>query len=288
MIDRLVRAQHALDAPGGERARWWTSMASSRSTIGSGTRIAASFRMDERFLRTTPLLDFADPRIEAVVAQRQWRSLPMSRRIGEIHAYVRDEIAFGYNESDDLPASRVLGDGYGQCNTKTTLVMALLRAAGIPCRFHGATVHKRLQKGVVNGVFYWLAPRDIIHSWAEVPFAGRWLALEGVILDRRYLEGVRAVHPLEHGPFLGFAVGTDNLDAPSIDWNETDTFVQKTGVNQDFGVFDDPDEFYRARGANFAGPRRWLYRQWVRRVMNANVDRLRARCPVRSPAPVSA
>ena len=48
-------------------------------------------------------------------------------RIGAAYAFVRDEIAFGYNLADDLPASRVLEDGLGQCNTKGTLFMALLR-----------------------------------------------------------------------------------------------------------------------------------------------------------------
>lgn len=55
---------------------------------------------------------------------------------------MRDEIAFGYNESVDLPASRVLAAGFGQCNTKGTLLMALLRALDVPCRFHGFTLAK--------------------------------------------------------------------------------------------------------------------------------------------------
>jgi len=71
---------------------------------------------------------------------------------------VRDEIAVGYNESDDLIASRVLADGIGQCNTTGTLLMALLRAVGIPCRFHGFTIDKALQKGAITGFAYWLAP----------------------------------------------------------------------------------------------------------------------------------
>lgn len=78
---------------------------------------------------------------------------------------MRDEIAFGYNTQDDLPASRVLADGIGQCNTKGTLLMALLRAMDVPCRFHGFTIDKALQKGAITGLAYWLAPRNIIHSW---------------------------------------------------------------------------------------------------------------------------
>jgi hypothetical protein len=235
--------------------------------------------MNERHLRPTPLLDYEHPSLQRLVEERGWRALPESERIGAIYTYVRDELRFGYNETDDLPASRVLADGYGQCNTKTTLLMALLRASGIACRLHGATIHKRLQKGVVNGLFYALAPANILHSWAEVALSGRWVALEGVILDAPYLTGLRASLPRGQGEgaFLGFAVGTENLAAPPIEWRGSDTFIQKTGVNQDFGVFEDPDAFYAAHGANLSGVKGWLFRHWMRHVMNANVTRIRGR-----------
>ena len=87
-------------------------------------------------LAATPLLDVHHPDIEALVAERGWRALRPYDRIGAVYDFVRNEIAFGYNEGDELPASRVLADGMGQCNTKSTLLMALLRAVGIPCRFH--------------------------------------------------------------------------------------------------------------------------------------------------------
>jgi len=53
--------------------------------------------------------------------------------------------------------------------------MALLRGVGIPCRFHGATIHKQLQVGIVTGLRYRLAPTNIVHSWAKV----RRLATDG-------------------------------------------------------------------------------------------------------------
>ena len=87
-------------------------------------------------LRSTPLLDTQHPDIERLVAERGWRVLPMRERIGAVYDFVRDEIAFGCNEADDLPAARVLADGHGQCNTKGTLLMALLRSVGVPCRLN--------------------------------------------------------------------------------------------------------------------------------------------------------
>jgi hypothetical protein len=226
-------------------------------------------------LRCTPLLDFQHPDIERLIADRGWPALALRERIGAIYDFVRDGIAFGYSEADDLPASRVLADGLGQCNTKGTLLMALLRAAGVPCRFHGFTIDKALQKGAITGLAYRLAPREIIHSWVEVWFDGRWVCLEGFILDADYLHSLQRRFP-EARRFCGFGAATPDLSSPSVDWRGQDTFIQKDGIVGDFGTFDDPDAFYARHGGNLSGPRRWLFVHLVRSQMNANVARIRA------------
>jgi hypothetical protein len=225
-------------------------------------------------LAATPLLDFHHPDIEALVARRGWRALPMHERIGAVYDFVRNEIPFGYNEGDELPASRVLAEGQGQCNTKGVLLMALLRAVGVPCRFHGFTIDKALQKGAVTGLAYWLAPRSIVHSWVEVDLAGRWLNLEGFILDTAYLgrlqqrfAGARA--------FCGYGAATPDLMNPGVDWCGRDTYIQKDGINHDFGVFDSPDAFFARHGSNLSGFKRWLFQRVVRHRMNRHVRRIR-------------
>ena len=222
------------------------------------------------------LRDTLSRRLRELGLSKGWPKLSAESRIGAIYGFVRDEIAFGYNTSDDIPASVVLTDGYGQCNTKTTLLMALLRANGIGCRFHGATIDKRLQHGVMVAPLYWFAPRNVLHSWAEVYAGDRWVGLEGVILDREYLTGLRARTGQHGGPFLGYGVGTEDLANPPVDWAGTDTRIQATGVNQDFGVFDDPDTFYREHGVNVRGVKGWLYRNVMRKSMNSRVRRVRA------------
>ena len=224
---------------------------------------------------TTPLLDYRNESIQQLVIQRAWRSLAEHERIGAVYNFVRDEIAFGYNESDDLPASRVLADGIGQCNTKGTLLMALLRAVGVACRFHGFTINKRLQKGAITGLAYWLAPRSIIHSWVEVWVADRWVRLEGFILDHAYLSALQQRFADHRGPFCGYGVATPDLQCPAVEWRGTDTFIQKDGINHDFGLFDSPDAFYAEHGANLSGLKRWLYQRVVRHCMNRNVDGIR-------------
>lgn len=188
--------------------------------------------------------------------------------------------------ADDLPASRVIADGIGQCNTKGTLFMALLRAAGIPCRFHGFTIDKALQKGAITGVAYALAPRDIIHSWVEIWFGGRWVNLEGFILDKAYLGSLQAMFAAQTGPFCGYGAATPDLHDPQVDWKGVDTYIQKDGINRDFGVFDSPDDFYATHGSNLSGAKKWLFQNVVRRWMNNNVARVRGGFARRAPPSV--
>ena len=231
--------------------------------------------MDERYLRQTPLLDFASPNIRHLLAARGWSALAPFDRIGQAYSLVRDEIAFGYNRSDDIPASQVLRDRYGQCNTKGTLLMALLRALKIPCRLHGFTIHKGLQRGVVPELVYPLAPDSILHSWVEIEHDGRWINLEGFILDRPFLQALQARFAGKTNSLCGYGAGTDCLSSPPIDWLGQDTYIQRTGINADLGLFDSPDDFYARHRQHFGTAREWLYQNFVRHWMNRRVGNIR-------------
>lgn len=229
----------------------------------------------KQYLEATALLDLSHPSLTELVEARGWMELRPYEAIGAIYDFVRNEIRFGYNEADDIQASAVLRDGYGQCNTKGTLMMTLLRSVGIPCRFHGFTIDRKLQRGAIPEWAYRLAPRSIVHSWVEVWFEGQWVNLEGFILDAGYLDGVRRLFPQARGAFCGFAIGTPRIEAPAIEWSGTDTYIQRTGINRDFGIFDSPDAFYSKHGANLRGLRRILFARVVRHAMNARVGRIR-------------
>jgi hypothetical protein len=230
----------------------------------------------DKYLQDTNILDYTNPIIKQLVKERQWKALSEYQRIGAIYDFVQNEISFGYNESDEIPASAVIKDGYGQCNTKGSLLMALLRCVGIPCRFHGFTIDKKLQKGAITGFPYLLAPKSIIHSWVEVYYDEKWLNLEGFILDKKYLNNLQCKFSDVTGSFCGYGVATSDFKNPQIDWNGTDTYIQKEGINYDFGVFDDPDSFYSAHGSNLNGIKVILYKYVVRKLMNANVSRIRS------------
>jgi hypothetical protein len=229
----------------------------------------------DNYLKETKILDFSDNAIQSLVNNRNWKSLDTVKRAKAIYNYVRDEIKFGYNLSDDIKASEVLNDGYGQCNTKATLLMALLRAAGIPNRIHGFTIDKALQKGAISGIWYMLSPKNILHSWVEIYVNDNWYFLEGVILDKDYLTRIQAINKDCKTTFCGFGVYTDNFENPPIEWNLNNTYIQDKGINQDFGLFDTPDEFYSKHQQKLGAFKKYIFRNIVRHKMNRNVERIR-------------
>ncbi len=231
--------------------------------------------MTEKYLNNTNIVNFEHKDIQSLIDQRGWKNLDNFNKIGAAYQFVKDEIFFGYNESDDITASDVLADGYGQCNTKGNLLMALLRGLGIQCRFHGFTIDQQLQKGAIPSYVFWLAPKYIIHSWIEVYFDGRWINLEGFILDEQYLSSLQQKFSEEKDNFCGYGVATKCFSTPDINWRGTDTYIQKEGIHDDFGLYDSPDKFYQEKGTNLSGVKRWMYQRVIRHLINFNVANIR-------------
>ena len=230
---------------------------------------------DAPLRQPTRLLDFTAGPIRDLIERRGWSGLFEHDRIGAASDLVRNEILFGYNCADDIPASEVPGDGYGQCNTKATLLMSLLRRLGVPWRLHGFTIHKALQRGLLPEAVYPLAPAEILHSWIEVRVGGAWLNLEGFILDTACLERLQAAFP-EAAGLCGYGAGTDCLGAPPVAWRGGDTCIQKTGIARDLGTFDAPDDFHQQHRQTFARLRGWPYRRIIRHWMTARATAIRA------------
>ncbi len=229
----------------------------------------------EQYLQETSMLDFSDESIQTLVKSRQWKELEEFERLKSIYNYVRDEILFGYNAEDGIPASKVLKDGYGQCNTKGTLFMALLRACGIPCRIHCFTIHKELQKGAMTGFVYKWAPPNVLHSWVEVYFEDRWYELEAFILDSAYLSKLQTQHRECVGAFCGYGVAVRDFKNPVVDFDRNNTYIQSEGINRDFGVYDCPDQMLKEHHQEIRAFKALAYRFFGRHLMNRNVKRIR-------------
>ena len=229
----------------------------------------------KKYIQQTEMLDYSHSSIQSLIEQKGWLNLDDFHKIKEIYNFVRDEILFGYNINDAVRASKVLKDGYGQCNTKGTLFMALLRAVGVPCRVHGFTIDKKLQEGAMTGFVYKNAPQNIFHSWVEIFYQGNWLELEGFILDKKYLGKLQSMNQACIGPFCGYGVAVENFKNPPIDFNGNNTYIQSAGITQDFGVYNSPDELLKEHGQELTPFKDFLFRNIGRHLMNKNVNKIR-------------
>jgi len=229
----------------------------------------------DNYLKETKILNYSDSLIQNLIKNHNWLSMDTLERVKSIYNFVRDDIKFGYNLSDDITATEILKDGYGQCNTKATLLMALLRATGIPNRIHGFTIDKALQKGAISGIWYKLSPKNILHSWVEIYVNDNWYFLEGVILDKEYLTKLQVKNKDCKKTFCGYGVYTNNFENPPIEWNLNNTYIQDKGINQDFGLFDTPDDFYAKHQQKLGAIKKCIFRKIVRNKMNRNVERIR-------------
>lgn len=232
-------------------------------------------RAYEPLLAPTPLLNFNQPSISQLIEDRGWKSPPMQDRNGPIYDVVRNEIASGNSCANDIAASKVLSDGYGQCNTKSTLLMAQLRGVGIQCRLLGFTNQGVLQRGVMPVLAYPIAPADIDYSWVEMEVGGGWFNLKGFILDTRFLASLQRTFSDEES-FCCYGAGTYCLGATPVGWTGSETYIQKTGIASDFGIFSSPEKFYGEHRQAFGPVQGWLNRHVVRHCMNARVRAIRA------------
>ncbi len=231
--------------------------------------------MERRYLEPTPMLNYDANNIRCLIKERKWDELAPYPCVKEIYDFVQNQIPFGYNRSDLLTAEEVLQDGYGQCNTKATLLMALLRAVSIPCRLHGTQVGKDFQKGITTATIHALAPKTIVHTWVEAFVEEKWITLEGVITDLKYVDAVKRICHDATGPFFRYAIATKDIRTLSVQWDGRDRYVQKEAVVIDYGVFDNPDSFFRRHRQKWNWFIGFCYVNIGRKIMTRNVNRIR-------------
>lgn len=229
----------------------------------------------KQYLNDTTMLNYCEQEIAELVKAKKWNDFDEYNKIGAIYDYVQNNILLGYNKCDNLTATQVLAEGIGQCNTKATLLMALLRAVGVPCRLHGAKVTKVFQRGLMPKIMARLAPPLIVHTWVEVYYNGEWLCLEGVITDKAYISGLRQMFPNYKGEFFDYAVAVNDFSNLQIDWRGESTAIQQQAIQVDLGIYDSPDEFYAEYKQEYYGIKKFFYENIGRKIMTNKVAKIR-------------
>ena len=170
----------------------------------------------------------------------------------KIHSWIRDRYPLGYTPVNEK-ASETLDGIYGWCVTKTNLQIAMLRALGIPARFHQVVLTKKVLKGLVSGPMY-MAVKDPIwfHPWCECFLEGKWITCD-LWIDR-------------HTHQAALAAGVyDPKHFPSVEWNGRDDLnLVSHWLQEDRGTRASYDQVVEEVVAEFkAYPKvmvKWLYK----------------------------
>jgi hypothetical protein len=147
-----------------------------------------------------------------------------------IFNYVRDQMPFAVGRTD-VKASETLKNKEGYCVTKTNLQIALLRAAGIPARYHQVVLHKDVLKGIIPDSIHNMMEEKIwYHPWCECYLSGKWVACD-LFLDKytynaAVKEGILSIEKM-----------------PTIDWDGgTDLKIAAPWMLEDVGIHSSYDE----------------------------------------------
>ena len=222
------------------------------------------------------LANSTHPLVEKTAARLTNGLTNRHHKLESIFNYVRDDIQFQFPpEGDFVTASQTIERGYGQCNTKGVLILALCQAAKIPARLHFSRISKEIQRGFFKGLFYKLMPQELTHSWLEVHLEGRWVAIDTYINDLALHKA--AVRKLKHmGWNTGYSISRVGGE-PSADFNvNVSKYSQMGAVVGDDGSWSEPAEFFQ--GPDYLNRpnviERLLYRLYIP-LVNRRVRRLR-------------
>jgi hypothetical protein len=192
-------------------------------------------------------MDYTHPTIEQLILGKGWYTITdEAELIMGIYHFVRDEIAYGYTKSFAIPASKVIEEGVGNGITKTTLFMALVRAVGIPCRFHAMTISKVIFRGLISGLCFRLADKHLFRACVELQSQETWDPWEGYIIDRPYMMKLQQRFFDHKGGFYGYGIGVLDFKNPNDRWSNNHIIMQNKSFEKDLGTFVTPDAFFSA------------------------------------------
>mgnify|MGYP006147382039 FL=1 len=232
-------------------------------------------KLGQRWLGNTPLLDIHHPRIRLLAVRLTQLKYGQRAKAQACFEYVR-ALPFGcIGTGTGVPALVVLQLKRGDCHTKSTLLVALLRSLDIPARLRFVSLHADFLQGIID-----LGDQPVEHCCVEVLLDGRWRAIDSHVMDLSLAEASRQ-RLLDESRSVGYGMHVRG----SVDWDgDSDSFTPFVTDDpqhmplKDWGVFDDPYQFYSSEPAvrgklNWASRMKWMLGA---RMVNQRVNELRS------------
>lgn len=225
------------------------------------------------WLGPSPLLDLEDPKLRLRVRALTQLCKTEREKALAVYGFVKRMPIARLFKLRAATAREVLEAGRGDAWDKATLLVAMLRAAGLPARLRWLSVHGEMLRGLVTGAGG--AVRPLVETWLN----GRWARTDTYIFDAAYMAAARQ-RLRDSGWTRGWGIHVDG----AMIWNGyDDAFVgggpiaEDSMVLADLGVYHDPLDFMRSRSfrERYGRIARMLHRNVFAPVVQRGIRRLR-------------
>lgn len=195
----------------------------------------------QRWLVNTPLLDIQHPRIRLLGLRLTQLRHQAADKAMACFQHVR-ALPFGcLGDGTGVPALTVLQRGRGDCHTKSTLLVALLRSVGIPSRLRFFTMPSGFLQDIID-----LEGLPIQHCCVEMLLDRRWVAVDTHVVDQP-LARVAQARLAAEGRQVGYGMhiaGETDWDGHNQSFGQFSASDPDSLPTRDWGAFDDPYQFY--------------------------------------------
>lgn len=228
-----------------------------------------------RWLVNTPLLGFNHPKIRLLALRLTQLQQGTRNKALACFEYIQ-AMPFGcLPDGNSVSALTVLQRKRGDCHTKSTLFVALLRSIEIPARLRFFTLKADFLRGVID-----LGDLPIEHCCVEVLIDEHWVAVDSHVMDLPLARA--ALDRLEReGRHLGYGIhvhGSTSWDGLAPAFAPFSADDPDSLPLHDWGPFDDPHQYYRSVPGKqdrlaLSGRVKWMLGA---RLINRRVKALRA------------
>ena len=229
----------------------------------------------EAWLGSTELLDLEDPRLRMRAGSLTQFSLNDHAKALAIYAFVK---RIPYTRPFKLgprSAREVLDSGRGDGHDKATLMIALLRLAGVPARLRIVRMDGQIVRGLVSHLGW------ICWPFVEVWLDRRWVRTDTFIFDAPYMAAARQALKAT-GQRFGYGVYVDSQPL----WTAREhaslsplPLESDPMVLEDMGPYHDPDDHMASHGFRALHWRLARFMRWNLMVPKIRLAVLRLRRP---------
>jgi hypothetical protein len=138
------------------------------------------------WLGASPLFDLEDSKLRLRVRAITQLCLSERDKVLAVYRYVKKLPLVRRVRLRSMTAPQVIDAGAGDATAKATLLVAMLRAAGVPARMRWVLLRGEILRGLVPGRMQ-QAMRPLVEAWLD----GRWIRTDTYIFDAGYMAAAR-------------------------------------------------------------------------------------------------